>query len=136
LVQVQNTICVNYDLTHAGNTFVYDQDTGGAPSAGILTEATNLNCNPYLGGTSFGTPAYSDVFNNPSQTSLDYTLKPSTSPALNAASDPGSSPEGQNLAPAYQMSFQGLPTPGTPIPAKTARSDVGPALTGSIGAFH
>jgi hypothetical protein len=133
LVLFQNNITANFNLSGQGGDFVLDYDTGGAPPVGVSTETTNLAANPFNGST-FGTPSWSTVFADPTQSDYDYALA-SGSPALNAASNPGSSPEGQSLIPAYQTGWSGLPTPGTPIPAKTARSDVGPSLTGAIGAL-
>lgn len=129
---VQNCLTANFNSAAVGGGLVVTDRIVAMP-AGAVTETTNLKANPF-NGTTFGSPTWATVFSDSNQADYVYTLA-SGSPALNAASNPGSSPEGQNLIPTFQTGWSGLPTPGTPIPAKVGRTDIGPALTGSIGAL-
>jgi len=129
---VQNCIGVNFKSSYTAGSMAISSAGAAVPSAN-LTETTNLACNPFI-GTTFGTPSFGTVFADGDQSHYDYRLAPG-SPALHAASDPGTSPEGHDLVPHYQSSWCGLPTPGTPIAAKTSRSDVGAGKTGAIGAL-
>jgi hypothetical protein len=133
-IHITNCISANYDNVSYGNGgWTYNGDTGAAIPSASVTVTTSLQANPFNGST-FVAPTWATVFADSVQTDFDYRLAVS-SPAKNSASNPGTSPHGQDLIPHYQVNWHGLPTPGTPIPAKAARSDVGPALTGSIGAL-
>jgi hypothetical protein len=131
VVVIQNCISANFDTVYTGGWTTIPG--WAAYSAATLT--TNLQANPYNSGTStFGTPSWATVFADATQSDFDYRLAVS-SPAKSSASNPGTSPHGQDLIPHYQSNWHGSPTDGMPIPAKAARSDVGPAMTGSIGAL-
>jgi hypothetical protein len=149
LCVIRNSIAVNYDSRYTGPSLACNGGTAdkmGSVNVGVtnpvygdkvpskyLIEANNLKVNPFDGRT-FGSPSYGAVFADPNQSSYDYRLA-SGSPALNAADDPGRSLHGQDLVPHYQSSWHGLPTHGTPIPAKDGRADIGTDKTGSIGAL-
>jgi hypothetical protein len=131
---IQNCIGVNFDSSQTGGSLALNGDTGGAVPSANITETTNLACNPFNGRT-FGSPTFATVFADGRQSDFNYALA-SESPALNAASNPRSSPGGQDLVPHYRSSWSGSPTPGTPIPAKVPRSDVGSGKAGAIGALN
>jgi hypothetical protein len=133
VVLIQNTICCNYNPGFTGGNNLAWMEYYGAPPSTNVTQTTNLYASPWNGST-FGSPSFGTVFADSNQTHYNYALA-GGSPALNAASNPGSSPYGQSLIPVYQSSYTGTVTPGTPIPPKTPRSDIGPALTGAIGAL-
>jgi hypothetical protein len=129
---IQNNISANFNTTRTGGWTCVDDSVTTASTANY-TLTTSLQVNPH-NGSSFGSPTWETVFADSDQTHYDYRLAFS-SPAKNAASNPGTDPHGRDLIPHFQTNFHGSPTPGTPIPAKAARSDIGPALTGSIGAL-
>jgi hypothetical protein len=133
IIVVQNCICANYNPSATGGNNLVWVAPGGTPPSANVTQTTNLYASPWNGST-FGSPSFGTVFADSNQAHYNYALA-GGSPALNAASNPGTSPYGQSLIPAYQSSYTGTVTPGTPIPAKTPRSDIGPALTGAIGAL-
>jgi hypothetical protein len=130
IVVIQNCISANFNSALRSMAMVPGRTP--LPPANI-TETTNLAANPF-NGTSFGSPSWATVFADADQTHFDYRLAVS-SPAKNAASNPGTSPRGQDLIPHYQTKWHGSTAGGTPIPAKAPRSDIAPALTGSIGAL-
>lgn len=138
---LQNDILANFNQAQTNGVSVFGDNSVLTPS-GAVTTITNQTANPYNGSTYFA-PIWSTVFANATQSNFVYTLA-SGSPALGAATGPGSSREGQSLVPVSQVSWSGSPTPGTPIPAKTARSDISNAsgtspftgpTAGAIGAL-
>lgn len=131
VIHFQNCIFANFNQTVTDGISGMGDGYTAVPG-GHVTTTSCLVANPY-NGSSFGAPLWSAVFADSDQSHFDYRLAPG-SPALASASNPGTSPRGQDLVPHYQVSWHGTPT-GTPIPAKAARSDVGPGKTGAIGAL-
>jgi hypothetical protein len=138
VVVIQNCLGANYSFGGNGMATNGEQVENAFPPSGAsvpvanITLTSNLQANIW-NGSSFTAPLFATVFADSVQADLD--LRPAvSSPAKNAASNPGSV-HSQSLIPVYQTNWHGTPTPGTPIPAKAARSDIGPALTGSIGAL-
>jgi hypothetical protein len=149
LCVIKNCISVNYDSRYTRGSLACNGDNAGFASntnVGVinpvngdvvpstyLTEANNLQVNPYNGST-FGTPTFATVFADGNQAHFDYRPA-SASPAKHTAADPGSSPHGQDLVPHYQNSWHGSPADGAPIPAKAIRSDIGAGKAGATGAL-
>lgn len=109
--------------------------TGGyiAPT-GFVTQGThnvqsNYSTNNNTVPVTFNTPLPGFV----NESNYDYNLV-SGSVARGAGTNPGSSPYGYSLVPAYQISYVGLPTPGAPIPPLIARPNTGGVF--DAGAFE
>ena len=122
---VDNNLLGNYYPVPTGGLFNYAGGNGGVLPGGYITDGGhNTQVNTYSGsGSTFNPPLFSAVFADATPTDYDYRLKVGSVP-IGAGADPGSSPEGQVLAPAYELKLFGLPTPGAPIPAKTARTNI------------
>lgn len=105
------------------------------PTGTITVGANNLQASPFNGST-FRAPLVSAVMTD--TPNYNYTLIVG-SPAIGAGANPGSNPYptnpiGANLQPHYELKLFGLPTPGTPIPSKTARPNTGGVY--DVGAFE
>ena len=109
-------------------------DNGWINQTGFLTVGSHNVQTNYSTNVSFTTPSYNTPvpgFNN--QSNYDYNLVLG-SVAIGAGTNPGSSPESYSLVPAYQISYVGLPSPGTPILALVARPNTGGVF--DAGAFE
>jgi hypothetical protein len=106
-----------------------------SPSGTLVIEGThNLQTNYSTANPGPGVPTYNAPvpgFNN--ESNYDYNLVLGSA-AIGAGTNPGSSPEGYSLVPAYQINYVGLPTPGTPIPPLVARPNTGGVF--DAGAFE
>lgn len=134
VILIQNCLAANYNPSSTGG-WGYVADNGNAAIPGAnLTVTSSLQANPYNGST-FTAPLWATVFTDPNQADFNYALNKPSSPAVGTATVPSpSTVHGQSLIPIYEVSWSGLPTPGTPIPAKAGRSDIN-APGGSIGAL-
>jgi hypothetical protein len=107
---------------------------GWINKTGFLTIGTHNVLTNYSSGTNYPTPTYVGPLPDfVDETTYNYNLVLG-SVAIGAGTNPGSSPEGYSLVPAYQISYYGLPTPGTPIPALKVRPNTGGVF--DAGAFE
>jgi hypothetical protein len=130
----ENNLVGNFNPSYTGG-YLSNPGTFTFPSGTVTVGGHNLSVNTFNGST-FSAPLFSAVFTD--QPNYNYTLT-GGSPAIGAGADPGSNPHpanfvGASLAPAYELKIFGLPTPGTPIPAKTARPNTAGVF--DIGAFE
>ncbi len=130
---VQNTLAGNYQAAVTGG-FVTTYNPKTFPAGFLTMGGNNISINSF-NGSAFDAPLFSAIFADPTPTDYDYRLKLGSSP-IGAGTNPGNDPvRGRHLQPAYELKLFGLPMPGTPIPAKTARTDSG-SITPDVGAYQ